>query len=48
MATQLAKRHVETEYAVVGTWEETNITLHVLENYIPSFFKNVFKIYYSK
>ncbi|XP_037933842.1 heparan sulfate 2-O-sulfotransferase pipe isoform X2 [Teleopsis dalmanni] len=46
-AVQLAKYHVETEYAVVGTWEETNITLTVLENYIPRFFNNATEVFYS-
>ncbi|EDV97964.1 GH14412 [Drosophila grimshawi] len=38
LAIQIAKRRVEEEYAVVGTWEETNITLTVLEHYIPRYF----------
>ncbi|XP_037827174.1 heparan sulfate 2-O-sulfotransferase pipe-like [Lucilia sericata] len=37
-AVQMAKEHVERDYAVVGTWEETNITLTVFEKYIPKFF----------
>lgn len=40
-AIQLAKLNVERDYAVVGTWEETNITLTVFEAYIPRFFKGV-------
>ncbi|XP_030387991.1 heparan sulfate 2-O-sulfotransferase pipe-like [Scaptodrosophila lebanonensis] len=38
-AVQMAKEHVERDYAVVGSWEETNITLTVLEQYIPRFFR---------
>ncbi|XP_030242655.1 heparan sulfate 2-O-sulfotransferase pipe-like isoform X2 [Drosophila navojoa] len=47
MATQIAKLHVEKEYAVVGTWEDTNITLAVLEAYIPRFFADATNQYYS-
>ena len=32
---QLAKRVAETEYSVVGTVEEFNITLAVMEAYLP-------------
>ncbi|XP_017041507.1 heparan sulfate 2-O-sulfotransferase pipe isoform X7 [Drosophila ficusphila] len=39
-AIQIAKRRVEKEYSVVGTWEERNITLTVLEKYIPRFFNH--------
>uniref|UniRef100_A0A1I8NXT4 Heparan sulfate 2-O-sulfotransferase pipe n=1 Tax=Stomoxys calcitrans TaxID=35570 RepID=A0A1I8NXT4_STOCA len=46
-AMQKAKRTVEEEYAVVGTWEDTNITLSVLEHYIPRFFGNAKTIYYE-
>lgn len=45
---QRAKKHVETEYAVVGSWEETNVTLTVLEYYIPLFFRGAAEEYYSK
>uniref|UniRef100_A0A6P4F837 Heparan sulfate 2-O-sulfotransferase pipe n=2 Tax=Drosophila rhopaloa TaxID=1041015 RepID=A0A6P4F837_DRORH len=45
-AMQKAKRTVETEYAVVGTWEDTNITLSVLEAYIPRYFRNAKVAYY--
>ncbi|XP_065359899.1 heparan sulfate 2-O-sulfotransferase pipe-like [Calliphora vicina] len=44
---QMAKRAVEREYAVVGTWEDTNITLSVLENYVPRYFKGATKMYYN-
>lgn len=46
-AMQKAKRTVEEEYAVVGTWEDTNITLSVLEHYIPKFFRNAKTVYYG-
>ncbi|XP_052843964.1 heparan sulfate 2-O-sulfotransferase pipe isoform X7 [Drosophila gunungcola] len=39
-ATQVAKQRVEKEYSVVGTWEERNITLTVLEKYVPRFFNH--------
>lgn len=45
---QIAKRTVEKEYAVVGSWEETNITLAVLEKYIPKFFRRASVVYYRK
>lgn len=48
IASQIAKSHVEKEYAVVGSWEDTNITLAVLEAYIPRFFADATKIYYSR
>ncbi|XP_067647741.1 heparan sulfate 2-O-sulfotransferase pipe isoform X5 [Eurosta solidaginis] len=37
-AIQMAKEHVERDFAVVGSWEDTNITLTVFEKYIPRFF----------
>ncbi|XP_075160330.1 uronyl 2-sulfotransferase homolog pip-like [Haematobia irritans] len=43
---ELAKRTVEKEYAVVGTWEDTNVTLTVFENYIPRYFMGASKLYY--
>ncbi|CAD7083095.1 unnamed protein product [Hermetia illucens] len=46
-AMQIAKRTVEKEYAVVGSWEETNITLAVLEKYIPKFFRRASVVYYQ-
>ncbi|EDV97968.1 GH14407 [Drosophila grimshawi] len=46
MAMQKAKRTVESDYAVVGTWEDTNITLTVLEHYIPRYFRNAKVAYY--
>lgn len=44
---QRAKRNVETRYAVVGTWEDTNITLSVLETYIPRFFAGASREYFA-
>ncbi|XP_011183221.2 heparan sulfate 2-O-sulfotransferase pipe isoform X2 [Zeugodacus cucurbitae] len=43
---QVAMQNVEKEYAVVGTWEDTNVTLTVLENYIPSYFRGAKNMYY--
>ncbi|XP_061393620.1 heparan sulfate 2-O-sulfotransferase pipe-like [Musca vetustissima] len=50
-AVQMAKEHVERDYAVVGSWEDTNITLSVFEKYIPRFFngaKTIFEIHSDK
>ncbi|XP_075160326.1 heparan sulfate 2-O-sulfotransferase pipe isoform X8 [Haematobia irritans] len=47
IATQIAKQNIEREYAVVGSWEDTNITLTVLEHYIPRFFRGATQLYYS-
>uniref|UniRef100_A0A1I8NF18 Uncharacterized protein n=1 Tax=Musca domestica TaxID=7370 RepID=A0A1I8NF18_MUSDO len=47
VATQIAKQNIEREYAVVGSWEDTNITLTVLEHYIPRFFRGATEMYYS-
>nr|XP_017035079.1 heparan sulfate 2-O-sulfotransferase pipe isoform X7 [Drosophila kikkawai] len=44
-AVQVAKRRVEKEYSVVGTLEETNITLTVFEKYIPRFFNHARFLY---
>ncbi|XP_068148915.1 heparan sulfate 2-O-sulfotransferase pipe-like [Drosophila tropicalis] len=44
-AIQMAKEHVERDYAVVGSWEDTNITLTVLEQYIPRFFRGAKLMY---
>ncbi|KAH8360367.1 hypothetical protein KR200_002905, partial [Drosophila serrata] len=44
-AVQMAKEHVERDYAVVGSWEDTNVTLTVLENYIPRFFRGAKLMY---
>lgn len=48
VAMQMAKKTVEEDYAVVGSWEDTNITLTVLEHYIPRYFKNAKVAYYRK
>lgn len=47
-AIQIAKRNVELDYAVVGSWEDTNITLTVFERYIPRFFKGAKATFESK
>ena len=47
-ALQKAKENVEKNYAVVGILEELNITLTVLEHYIPKFFKGAKDLYWSK
>ncbi|XP_017844099.2 heparan sulfate 2-O-sulfotransferase pipe [Drosophila busckii] len=44
-AVQLAKRNVEKEYAVVGTWEQPNITLTVMEKYVPRYFNHARYLY---
>jgi len=44
---QRAKKNVEEHYAVVGTWEDTNTTLSVLEGYIPRFFSGAKDEYYA-
>lgn len=47
-AVQMAKEHVERDYAVVGSWEDTNITLTVFEKYIPRFFQGAKTVFESK
>ncbi|CAD7083097.1 unnamed protein product [Hermetia illucens] len=47
-ALQIAKRTVESEYAVVGSWTDVNVTLTVLEHYIPKFFKGAHQIYHTE
>ncbi|XP_075160324.1 heparan sulfate 2-O-sulfotransferase pipe isoform X6 [Haematobia irritans] len=44
-AIQIAKDNVERDYAVVGSWEDTNVTLTVFEHYIPRFFKGVHEVF---
>ncbi|XP_070070562.1 heparan sulfate 2-O-sulfotransferase pipe isoform X7 [Drosophila takahashii] len=46
-AMQRAKKNVEEHYAVVGTWEDTNTTLSVLEGYVPRFFTGAKDEYYA-
>ncbi len=43
-----AKENVEKHYAVVGVLEELNMTLTVLEHYVPRFFKGALDTYWSK
>lgn len=45
---QNAKRNVEKYYSVIGVLEEMDITLKVLENYIPRFFTGANQVYYGK
>ena len=45
---QRAKRNVEQHYAVVGILEEMDVTLQVLEKYVPKFFGGASKVYYGK
>lgn len=45
---QKAKRNVEKHYSVVGVLEEMDVTLKVLENYIPRFFTGASQVYYGK
>ncbi|XP_043865576.1 heparan sulfate 2-O-sulfotransferase pipe isoform X4 [Drosophila mojavensis] len=42
---QKAKRNVEKEYSVVGTWEQPNITLTVLEKYVPRYFNHALTLF---
>uniref|UniRef100_A0A1I8PA45 Heparan sulfate 2-O-sulfotransferase pipe-like n=1 Tax=Stomoxys calcitrans TaxID=35570 RepID=A0A1I8PA45_STOCA len=44
-AIQIAKNNVEREYAVVGSWEDTNVTFTVFEHYIPRFFRGVKQVF---
>lgn len=46
-ALQRAKYNVELYYSVVGSWEDTNMTLAVLEHHIPKFFRNAKNVYYE-
>lgn len=45
---QKAKQNVEKHYSVVGVLEEMDVTLKVLEKYIPRFFTGASKVYYGK
>ena len=45
---QRAKRNVEQHYSVVGVLEDMDITLQVLEGYIPRFFRNARQTYYGE
>ena len=46
-AMHLAMSNVERDYAVVGSWEDLNVTLTVLENYVPKYFRGAKKLYYG-
>lgn len=47
-AMQKAKENVERHYAVVGILEEMNMTLTVLEHYVPRFFKGAKSLYWNE
>ncbi|XP_047735497.1 heparan sulfate 2-O-sulfotransferase pipe [Hyalella azteca] len=47
-AMQKAKENVEKHYAVVGLLEEMNMTLTVLEHYVPRFFKGAKSLYWNE
>jgi hypothetical protein len=47
-ALERAKNVVETQYSVVGVLEDLNITLAVLEKYIPRFFAGATEIYHNE
>ncbi|XP_050445621.1 heparan sulfate 2-O-sulfotransferase pipe isoform X2 [Cataglyphis hispanica] len=47
-ALERAKLAVEKHYAVVGVLEDMNMTLTVLENYIPRFFQGATNVYYDQ
>lgn len=42
-----AKQNIEQYYAVVGTLEQMNVTLQVLETVLPQFFGGAYKVYHS-
>lgn len=46
-ALEKAKYAVESQYAVVGVLEDLNMTLSVLENYIPRFFRGASQVYHG-
>ena len=45
LLTQVAKWHVEKYYSVVGIVEEMDLSLKVMEKYLPKFFLNATAIY---
>lgn len=47
-ALQKAKENVERNYAVVGVLENINMTLTVLEHYVPKFFKGAKEVYWNE
>ena len=46
-ALNKAKQNIEQYYAVVGTLEQMNVTLQVLETVLPQFFGGAYKVYHS-
>ncbi|GFY40851.1 heparan sulfate 2-O-sulfotransferase pipe [Trichonephila inaurata madagascariensis] len=46
-AIQKAKQNIERYYSVVGTLEEMNITLQVLEAALPHFFRGAYHVYHT-
>ena len=44
-ALQLAKYNVENHYAVVGLAEDMELTIKIMEKYLPRYFKNAAQIY---
>ncbi|XP_071057470.1 heparan sulfate 2-O-sulfotransferase pipe isoform X2 [Onthophagus taurus] len=48
IALQKAKQAVDQHYAVVGVLEDLNMTLKVLEHYIPKFFEGATDVYYNE
>lgn len=40
-----AIKHVEENYAVVGVLEELDMTMTVLENYLPKYFKGASQVF---
>lgn len=46
-AINKAKQNIEQYYAVVGTLEQINVTLQVLETVLPQFFGGAYKIFHS-
>ncbi|XP_055943057.1 heparan sulfate 2-O-sulfotransferase pipe-like [Argiope bruennichi] len=46
-ALQKAKQNIEKYYAVVGTLEDMNMTLQVLEAVLPHFFRGAYHVYHN-
>ncbi|XP_034121496.1 heparan sulfate 2-O-sulfotransferase pipe-like isoform X7 [Drosophila guanche] len=46
-AVARAKQNVERDFSVVGSWEDVNVTLAVLEHFIPRFFRGSTELYYE-
>ncbi|XP_069989574.1 heparan sulfate 2-O-sulfotransferase pipe-like isoform X2 [Penaeus vannamei] len=47
-ALQMAKENVERYYSVVGVVEDLNVTLAVLEHYVPRFFRGATDLYWGE